>query len=200
MRGGMCPLAVSSIGGGLGEATREALMQGGQFAAGTRTYHGGWRTGGAAYSGAAGAPLMGGGRRRKGRYSTRRQRGGMAPISVFGTEGVDVNRASAHLTGQDNAINEAARYSMTPAGMDNPGMTSGSRMTGGRRRKSSRRGRKSRRKSHRRRKMRGGAILNGAGAPANGSYMLLADDPALQRAAAQVENPAWAGVAKMQFA
>jgi hypothetical protein len=190
----MCPLAVSSIGDGLGEATRQALQQGGQFAANTRTYHGGMRTGGAAYGV---NPMMGG--RRASRK--RMMYGGMAPLSAFDNQGVDVPRASAHLIGQDNAINEAAAFSRTLAGTDNPA-ASGSRMVGGVRRKMSRRrrGRKSHRnrKSHRR--MRGGAILNGTGAPSDAPYMLLADDPALQNAAAQVENPAWAGVAKMQFA
>lgn len=199
----MCPLAMGG-GDGLGEATRQALQQGGQFAANTQTYHGGMRTGGAAYSGAAGpaqgANMMGGGRRRASRK--RMMYGGMMPLSGFGQDGAGVPRASAHLIGQDNAINEAAAFSRTLAGTDNPA-ASGSRMVGGVRRKMSR-GRKSRRgrKSHRGRgrRMRGGAILNGTGAPSNASYMLLADDPALQRAAAQVENPAWAGVAKMQFA
>lgn len=182
MRGGMCPLAVQAMGGGLGIGTQQALAQGQQFGGLTRSYHGGNRTGGAAYG--VNMPLTGG-RRRKSHRRGRKMRGGMAPLAIFGTEGVDVARASAHLAGQDAALKAAADFSRTLAGTDNPGATTAP-MVGGRRRK-----------SHRR--MRGGAILNGDGAPSNASYMLLADDAALQRAAAQVENPAWAGVAKMQF-
>lgn len=195
MRGGMCPLAVQAMGGGLGAATQQALAQGGQFAANTRSYHGGFRTGGAAYG--VNQPLMGG-RRRK-------MRGGMAPLSIFGQEGVDVQRASAHLAGQDAALKTAADFSRTLAGTDNPGASTAPMVGGGSRKMSKarflakRRGSRKMRKS-RRRGQRGGAILNGDGAPAGASYMLLGGDAALQRAAAQVENPAWADVAKGQFA
>jgi hypothetical protein len=94
-------------------------------------------------------------------------------------------------------LKEAAAFSQTPAGTDNPGLSRGSMVGGGSRKMRKSRFSAKRRKSHR--KMRGGAILNGEGAPSNASYMLLADDAALAKAAAQVENPAWEGVAKMQF-
>ncbi len=114
---------------------------------------------------------------RKGsRRGSRRYRGGMAPMSIFGTEGTDVNRASAHLTGQDAALNEALSYSRA-----NPQM-------GGRRR----------RRSHGR-KYRGGGLLEGAPFSQTSSNMLLADSPGAAAEAAKMESPAWTGVQQGTF-
>ncbi len=137
---------------------------------------------------ASSASEMKGGRRRKGsrknrkgsrknrRNSRRMYYGGMAPMSIFGTEGVDVNRASAMLGGQDAALNEALAYSKA-----NPQM-------GGRRR----------RRSHRRR-YRGGALLEGAPWSQTSSDMLLADSPEASAMAAKMESPAWTGVQQGTF-
>jgi hypothetical protein len=115
---------------------------------------------------------------RKGRRSSRRMYyGGMAPMSIFGGEGTDVNRASAHLTGQDAALNEALAYSRA-----NPQM-------GGRRR----------RRSYGRRRHRGGGLLEGAPWSQTSSDMLLSDSPAAAAEAAKMESPAWTGVQQGTF-
>lgn len=134
----------------------------------------------------SGSEMLKGGRRRKSRKGGRKSRksgrkgrrssrkmyyGGMAPMSIFGTEGTDVNRASAHLTGQDTALNEALAYSRA-----NPQM-------GGRRR----------------RRVRGGALLEGAPWSQTSSDMLLADSPAAAAQAAKMESPAWTGVQQGTF-
>jgi hypothetical protein len=84
--------------------------------------------------------------------------GGMAPLSIFGTEGTGVDRASAHLTGQDNALAESAGYSRThpdlPDAMGSQvldAVNKGMAQVGGRRRKSrnSRKNRKNRRNTRR---------------------------------------------------
>jgi hypothetical protein len=185
MRGGACPLALSASPydqfGGLAPSTQQSIAQGAQFGGMTRTYHGGFRTGGEAYG--VNLPVMGGGRRRR---SRRRMRGGMAPLDyAFGPEGngAGVARDMAHLRGGDMAMAEAAAFSRTPAGTDNPGVS----QAGGRRRRRRRRGS---------RRMRGGAIYEGAPYSQNGSNMLLADDPALAAQAAKLESPTWIGVAK----
>ncbi len=141
----------------------------------------------AAPSASGSAALKGGRRRRnsrKNRKGSRKNRrssrkmyyGGMAPMSIFGSEGTDVNRASAHLAGQDAALNEALAYSKA-----NP------QMGGRRRRRGSRRG------------MRGGAFLEGAPYTQTSSNMLLADSPAATAQAAKMESPAWTGVQQGTF-
>jgi hypothetical protein len=154
------------------------------------------------------------------------QRGGMAPLSIFGSEGTGVDRASAHLTGQDNALAEAAGYSRThpdlPDAMGaqvmaavNKGMAQVGGSARRRNRKSrnrkdrkSRKNRKNRRNTRRNRRMNGGrrsscgmmrggaALLEGAPYSQTSSDMLLADDAALQAQAAKMESPAWTGVAR----
>lgn len=95
--GGACALAGAPYGADLmADSRAQSLAQGNQFATITRPYHGGAR--------------------RANRSTYRRRRamyGGMAPLSIFGTEGTGVDRAPAHLTGQDNALAEAASYSRT---------------------------------------------------------------------------------------
>lgn len=180
MRGGACSLALSpgpfNGPSTMPPATEQSLAQGAQFGGMTRSYHGGFRSGGTAY----GVNLpMGGGRRRR---SRRRMRGGMAPLgSAFGPagNGAGVARDMAHLGGQDAAFAEAAAFSKTPAGTDNPGLS----QAGGRRRRRSRRGRK----------MRGGALLEGAPYSQTSSDMLL--EGAQAAAAAKMMSPDWTGVA-----
>lgn len=168
MRGGACPLALAGPFNGpstIPPATEQSLAQGAQFGGMTRSYHGGRRRS----------------RRIAARYSkknSRRMRGGMATLAhAFGPEGngAGVARDMAHLRGQDMAMSDAAAFSKTPAGTDNPGAT----QSGGRRR----------------RQMRGGAIYEGAPYSQTSSDMLLADDPALAAQAAKLESPSWIGVA-----
>lgn len=197
-RGGACdiqPAPVNATANELGLATQQSLAQGEQFAVLTRAYHGGKRRRGNTAR-----------KSRKSRRNTRKGRrsmkGGMAPMSIFGTEGVDVQRAMAHLAGQDMALNQAAAYSLTPEGQDNPYVPNvGPAQKAGARknRKASRKAsRKAHRKSHRKAKraQRGGMpIYDGAPYTQTSSDMLLADDPALQAQAKQIESPTWTGVA-----
>lgn len=204
-RGGACALAGAPYGADLlADSRAQSLAQGQQFATITRPYHGGAR-------------------RRTLRHA---MRGGMAPLSIFGSEGTGVDRASAHLTGQDNALAEAAGFSRTHPDMPdamgaqvmdavNKGMA---QVGAGRRRRS--RGRKNRRSLRRRGRkatrrnrkmyyggrrsscglMRGGAaLMEGAPYSQAGSNMLLADDSALQAQAAKMESPAWAGVERQTY-
>jgi hypothetical protein len=212
--GGSAPVNASADQ--LGLATSQGLAQGVQFAELNKAYHGGKRRSSRSAS-------------RRHKRTVRRVRGGMADLSVFGSEGADVNRASAHLLGQDMALQDAARFSASPAGQDNPfvgSMTSSSEVEGqkgGRRRKSkgrkasrkasrktsrkaSRKGRKASRKTSRkahrkgRKAHRGGALLEGSPYSQNGSNMLLADDSGLAAQAKQFENPNWSNVASGKFA
>jgi hypothetical protein len=175
MYGGACALGGAPYGvDTMQPASAMSIGQGEQFAAITRPYHGGGRT-------------------------RRRMRGGMAPLSIFGNDTAGVARDMAHMRGQDMALNQAAAYSASPAGQDNPNIpTVIDKQAGGRRR---RRGRKSNRKSHRknrrshRRTMRGGmALLTGAPWSQTGSDRLLADSPALAAEAVRLESPTWKGV------
>ncbi len=153
-------------------ASQQSIEQGMQFAANTKDYHGGRRRRSH--------------RRRGSRRGRRTMRGGMAPLSIFGNDTAGVPRDMAHMRGQDMALAQAAAYSASPAGQDNPNIpivTS----KGGRRRH--RKGRKSHRKS-----MRGGALLEGAPWSPTGSDRLLAGDPALMAEAARLESPTWRGV------
>jgi hypothetical protein len=149
-------------------ASQQSIEQGMQFSANTKDYHGG---------------------RRRTHRRRRTMRGGMAPLSIFGNDAAGVARDMAHMRGQDMALAQAAAYSASPAGQDNPNIpivTS----KGGRRR-----GRKSHRKGRgRRRSMRGGALLEGAPWSPTGSDRLLAGDPALMAEAARLESPTWRGV------
>lgn len=186
--GGACAIGGAPVNDSLmAGAGAQSLAQGRQFAEITRPYHGG-----------------------------RRMRGGVAPLSIFGTEGTDVNRASAHLTGQDNALAEAQRFSTMNPDMPNAmggqvmdAVNKGVAQIGaGRKRKNrSRKGsRKNSRKNRKSRKMyyggrrsscglmRGGAIYEGAPYSQGSSDMLLADDPALAAQAAKMESPTWTGV------
>jgi hypothetical protein len=144
----------------------------------------------------------------------RRMYGGMAPLSIFGNDTAGVARDMAHMRGQDMAMDQAAAYSASPAGQDNPSIpTVIDKQAGGRRRKnrkssrkshrkSSRKShRKSSRKSHRkssrknRRSMYGGSmLLTGAPWSQTGSDRLLADSPALAAEAVRMESPTWKGV------
>ena len=193
LRGGACALSGAPYGADLlADSRAQSLAQGQQFATITRPYHGGARR--------------------------RSMRGGMAPLSIFGTEGTGVDRASAHLTGQDNALAEAAGFSHANPDMAGAmgsqvidAVSKGMAQVGGRKyRNRSRKNRKNRRNTRRNRNrkmyyggrrsscglMRGGAaILEGAAYSQNGSNMLLADDSALQAQAAKMESPAWTGVA-----
>ncbi len=194
--GGACALAGAPYGADLmADSRAQSLAQGNQFATITRPYHGGART-----------------RRRRAMY------GGMAPLSIFGTEGTGVDRASAHLTGQDNALSEAAGYSRThpdlPDAMGSQvldAVNKGMAQVGGSARRARRRSRKGNRKSRKNRRnrrmnggrrsscgmMRGGAaLLEGSPYSQTSSDMLLADDAALQAQAAKMESPAWTGVAR----
>ncbi len=206
--GGACALAGAPYGADLmADSRAQSLAQGNQFANITRPYHGGYA-------------------RRANRRSMRRRRvmyGGMAPLSIFGSEGTGVDRASAHLTGQDNALAEAAGYSRTHPDLPDAmgaqvldAVNKGMAQVGGRRRRSRKGSRKSRknrnrknRNSRRNRRMNGGrrsscgmmqrggaALLEGSAYSQNGSNMLLADDSALQAQAAKMESPAWTGVAR----
>ncbi len=80
-------------------------------------------------------------------------RGGMAPLSIFGTEGADVNRASAHLAGQDAALADAASYS--PMNPDLPNNTAGQLMDAVNKGMAQVGGRRRRRSTRRRRATRG---------------------------------------------
>jgi hypothetical protein len=198
--GGACALAGAPYGADLmADSRAQSLAQGNQFATITRPYHGGART-----------------RRRNRRVMY----GGMAPLSIFGSEGTGVDRASAHLTGQDNALAEAAGYSRTHPDLPDAmgaqvldAVNKGMAQVGGRRRRSRKGNRKSRknrknRNSRRNRRMNGGrrsscgmmrggaALLEGAPYSQGSSDMLLADDAALQAQAAKMESPAWTGVAR----
>jgi hypothetical protein len=161
-------------------ASQQSIEQGMQFAANTKDYHGGRRRRSH--------------RRRGSRRGRRTMRGGMANLSIFGNDTAGVPRDMAHMRGQDMALAQAAAYSASPAGQDNPNIPIvNDNMKGGRRR----RGRKSHRKSHRkgRRSMRGGgALLEGAPWSPTGSDRLLAGDPALMAEAARLESPTWRGV------
>jgi hypothetical protein len=152
-------------------ASMQSIEQGMQFSANTNDYHGG--------------------RRRRSIRRRRTMRGGMAPLSIFGNDAAGVARDMAHMRGQDMAFAQAAAYSASPAGQDNPNVPIvNDNMKGGRRR---RRGRKSHRKG--RRSMRGGgALLEGAPWSPTGSDRLLAGDPALMAEAARLESPTWRGV------
>ena len=194
--GGSCALSGAPYGADLlADSRAQSLAQGNQFATITRPYHGGAR---------------------------RTMRGGMAPLSIFGSEGTGVDRASAHLTGQDNALAEAAGFSRTHPDMPNAmgaqvmdAVNKGMAQVGGRRsrnrknRNRSRKNRKNRRNTctrrnrnrnrscRRNRRMNGGAaLLEGAPYSQTSSDMLLADDSALQAQAAKMESPAWTGVAR----
>ncbi len=203
--GGACALSGAPYGADLmADSRAQSLAQGNQFATITRPYHGGSRT-----------------RRRNRRVMY----GGMAPLSIFGSEGTGVDRASAHLTGQDNALAEAAGYSRTHPDLPDAmgaqvldAVNKGMAQVGGRRRRNrksrkgnrkSRKDRKNRknRNSRRNRRMNGGrrscgmmrggaALLEGAPYSQGSSDMLLADDAALQAQAAKMESPAWTGVAR----
>ena len=201
--GGACAVGGAPVNDALmANSGAQSLAQGRQFAEITRPYHGGGVS--------PPHPLIKGGRR---------MRGGVAPLSIFGTEGADVNRASAHLTGQDNALAEAQRFSTMNPDMPNAiggqvmdAVNKGVAQVGAGRRRKSRKGRKSRksrkgsRKSRKSRKMyyggrrsscgimRGGAIYEGAPYSQGSSDMLLADDPSLAAQAAKMESPAWTGV------
>lgn len=181
MYGGACALGGAPYGvDTMQPASAMSIGQGEQFAAITRPYHGGGRT--------------------------RKMRGGMAPLSIFGNDTAGVARDMAHMRGQDMALNQAAAYSASPEGQDNPNIPIvNDHMKGGRRR----RGRKSSRKSHRfaarsakrdlrrksSRRMRGGAaLITGAPWSQTGSDRLLADSPALMAEAARLESPTWKGV------
>lgn len=187
-RGGACdisPAPVNATANELGLATQQSLAQGEQFAVLNRAYHGGKRRRTARKSRKA---------ERKSRRNTRKSgrkamKGGMAPLSIFGTEGVDVQRAMAHLASQDMALNQAAAYSQTPEGQDNPYVSNVGpvQKAGARRRRH--------RKSHRKAQRGGMAIYDGAPYTQTSSDMLLADDPALQAQAKQIESPTWKGVA-----
>lgn len=194
-RGGACDISPAPVGASaneLGLATQQSLAQGEQFAVLNRAYHGGKRR-------TARKSRKAGRNTRKGRKAAKRSmKGGMAPLSIFGGEGVDVQRGMAHLNGQDMALNQAAAYSLTPEGQDNPYVPNmgPAQKAGARRRRSMKR--KSHRKSHRKakRSQRGGmAIYDGAPYTQASSDMLLADDPALQAQAKQIESPTWKGVA-----
>jgi hypothetical protein len=149
----------------------------------------------------------------------------MAPLDIFGKEGVDVNRASAMLGGQDTALNEALAYSKA-----NPQM-------GGRRRRmrggnegsgpvplartsphrfifrldgtiySPSLGRNVTQGEYEQIKaenaakygQRGGALLEGAPWSQTSSDMLLADSPQASAQAAKMESPAWTGVQNGTF-
>ena len=194
-RGGACdisPAPVNATANELGLATQQSLAQGEQFAVLNRAYHGGKRRRGMTARKSRKAERKS--RRRAGRKAAKRSmKGGMAPMSIFGTEGVDVQRAMAHLAGQDMALNQAAAYSLTPEGQDNPYVPNmgPAQKAGARRRRSMKR---SHRKS--KRSQRGGmAIYDGAPYTQTSSDMLLADDPALQAQAKQIESPTWKGVA-----
>jgi hypothetical protein len=160
-------------------ASMQSIEQGMQFNTMTKDYHGG---------------------RRRTQRRRRTMRGGMAPLSIFGNDAAGVQRDMAHMRGQDMAFAQAAAYSASPAGQDNPNIPIvNDNMKGGRRRK----GRKSHRKSHRkgrkshrkgRRSMYGGALLEGAPWSPTGSDRLLAGDPALMAEAARLESPTWRGV------
>ncbi len=196
--GGACALAGAPYGADLmADSRAQSLAQGNQFATITRPYHGGART-------------------RRANRNRRMMYGGMAPLSIFGTEGTGVDRASAHLTGQDNALAEAAGYSRThpdlPDAMGSQvldAVNKGMAQVGGRRaRRRSRKGSRKSRKNRRNRRMNGGrrgscgmmrggaALLEGAPYSQGSSDMLLADDAALQAQAAKMESPAWTGVAR----
>lgn len=164
-------------------ASQQSIEQGMQFSANTADYHGGGR------------------RRSSRKMRSRRMRGGMAPLSIFGNDTAGVARDIGHMRGQDMALAQAAAYSASPAGQDNPNIAIvNDNMKGGgsrkmrksrfsaKRRKSHRKGRK----SHRR--MRGGALLVGAPWSPTGSDRLLAGDPALMAEAARLESPTWRGV------
>ena len=161
-------------------ASMQSIEQGMQFSANTKDYHGG---------------------RRRSTRRRRTMRGGMAPLSIFGNDAAGVARDMAHMRGQDMAFAQAAAYSASPAGQDNPNVPIvNDNMKGGRRR---RRGRKSHRKGRGSRRMRksrsatmrgGGALLEGAPWSPTGSDRLLAGDPALMAEAARLESPTWRGV------
>lgn len=162
-----------------------SIGQGEQFAELTRPFHGGGRRRSSR-------------KMRKSRFSTkrriaahsRRMRGGMAPLSIFGNDTAGVARESAHMRGQDMALTQAAAYSASPDGQDNPNIpTVIDKQAGGRRRRSAKR------KLRRRKSMRGGAIHH-TGAPFSqtSSERLLADSPALAAEAARMESPTWKGV------
>ena len=195
MYGGACALGGAPYGvDTMQPASAMSIGQGEQFAALTRPYHGGGRT--------------------KRRMKNRRMYGGMAPLSIFGNDTAGVARDMAHMRGQDMAMDQAAAYSASPAGQDNPSIpTVIDKQAGGRRRKnrkssrkshrkSSRKShRKSSRKSHRkssrknRRSMYGGSmLLTGAPWSQTGSDRLLADSPALAAEAVRMESPTWKGV------
>lgn len=152
--GGACALSGAPYGADLmADSRAQSLAQGNQFATITRPYHGGAR--------------------RRSLRNRRAMYGGMAPLSIFGTEGTGVDRASAHLTGQDNALTEAAGYSRThpdlPDAMGSQvldAMNKGVAQVGGRRRRNrsnrknrnrSRKNRKNRRNTRRNRRQNGSA-------------------------------------------
>ena len=179
MYGGACALGGAPYGvDTMQPASAMSIGQGEQFAALTRPYHGGGRT--------------------KRRMKNRRMYGGMAPLSIFGNDTAGVARDMAHMRGQDMAMDQAAAYSASPAGQDNPSIpTVIDKQAGGRRRKNRKSSRKSHRKSSRknRRSMYGGSmLLTGAPWSQTGSDRLLADSPALAAEAVRMESPTWKGV------
>ena len=214
-RGGACdisPAPVNATANELGLATQQSLAQGEQFAVLTRAYHGGKRRRGMTARKSRKAERKGRKAERKSRKAERKSRrntrkgerkaerkamkGGMAPMSIFGTEGVDVQRAMAHLAGQDMALNQAAAYSMTPEGQDNPFVpkVGPAQKAGARNMKTGSMTRTSRRTAQG--SPRGGRpIYDGAPYTQTSSDMLLADDPARQAQAKQLESPTWKGVA-----
>ncbi len=139
--GGACALAGAPYGADLmADSRAQSLAQGNQFATITRPYHGGSRT-----------------RRRNRRVMY----GGMAPLSIFGSEGTGVDRASAHLTGQDNALAEAAGFSRTHPDLPDAmgaqvmdAVNKGMAQVGGRSRRRNRKDRKSRKGNRRSRRNR----------------------------------------------
>ncbi len=136
MYGGACAIGGAPVNDPLmASSGAQSLAQGRQFSEITRPYHGG-----------------------------RRMRGGVAPLSIFGTEGADVNRASAHLTGQDNALAEAQRFSTMNPDLPNAmgsqvmdAVNKGVAQVGaGRRRKNRKTNRKNRKANRKNRKSRKG--------------------------------------------
>jgi hypothetical protein len=150
MYGGACALGGAPIDDmSMATGGAQSLAQGRQFADLTRSYHGGFMN--EETSNNVNAPQTTEEEKNNGANQTggRRMYGGMAPLSIFGTEGTDVNRASAHLAGQDAALADAASYSrMNPDLPDNTAgqlmdaVNKGMAQVGGRRRRRSTRRRR----------------------------------------------------------
>ncbi len=154
MYGGACNLGGAPVNDmSMTTGGAQSLAQGRQFADLTRSYHGGFMDETPSNTTPNTTPNVNVPENEKNQSGGYRMRGGMAPLSIFGTEGTDVNRASAHLVGPDDALDDAASYSrMNP---DLPNNTAGQLMDAVNKGMSQVGGRKRRRSTRRRRATRG---------------------------------------------